>query len=128
METEIIVLKPIFGKSFTGEPIESYGSILSLTLTADTLIFRGKYGYQEDGKEYYINEITYTKKAHISKVSLAYDNEDERYFIKIEDMSGSECYNVEDERGLAIITQLHNWLVKEKPIPNLVLTANGNGR
>jgi len=127
MQPEIIVLQPIFGKSFTGEPIESYGSIMNITLNDDDFSFRGKYAYKEDGKEVYVNEISYTSKAQITKVSLSYDNEDELYFIEIIAGNSSEVWNVPDDQGLAIFTQIQNWWRRKQVAtsPSIIPT---NGR
>lgn len=93
--------------------------VCKITLDGDFLIHRTLYRYEtlvdkddesKGYKEELINEKAYTAKDKIVQIAVAYDDEDDVYFVAVEKVSKTMSFNVESaENGNELLNQLIEW-------------------
>lgn len=94
-------------------------AVTKLTLDDKFLIGRTVYRYEtfidkDDEKKGYkeelINEKSYTSKDKIVQIGVAYDGEDDVYYVCVEKITKNMFFNVESaEKGNELLNQLIEW-------------------
>jgi hypothetical protein len=107
----------VFGSKSKDRIIKA--SFSKLTLDEKFLIGRTVYRYEtpidkDDEKKGYkeelINEKSYTAKDKIVQIGVAYDGEEDVYFVAVEKINKTMFFNVESaEKGNELLNQLIEW-------------------